>query len=117
MYLQWQVIRLIGKHKHSLLTPYVINTNCYKKEDNKGNSCASTNGGVMVVQEAVTDELQRDRGLADAAVAQHHDFVDAEAARRARSLARHAAACRRLRPRVSPAPALTRPPPSPTAHH
>lgn len=41
----------------------------------------------------MTDKLQRDRGLADTPVAQHHNLVDAEAARRARSLARHAAAC------------------------
>lgn len=68
----------------------------------------------MVIQEAVADKLQRDRGLADAAVAQHHDLVDAEAARRARSLARHAAACLRLR--AAPATFTPQPPPSPTAH-
>lgn len=68
----------------------------------------------MVVQEAVTDKLQRDGGLADAAVAQHHDLVDAEAARRARSLDRHAAAC--LRPRAAPATFTPQPPPWPAAH-
>lgn len=69
----------------------------------------------MVVEEAVADELQGDGGLADAAVAQHYDLVDAEAARRARSLACHAAAC--LRVRAAPATrAFTRPRPSPSAH-
>lgn len=75
---------------------------------------SSTYGRVMVIQEAVTDELQRDRRLADTAVAQHHDLVDAEAARRARSLARHAAACLRLR--AAPATFTPQPPPSPAAN-
>lgn len=71
---------------------------------------------VMVVQEAVTDKLQRDGGLADAPVAEHHNLVDAEAARRARSLARHAAAClASARARAAPATPFTRPHPSPAA--
>lgn len=46
----------------------------------------------MIVQEAVANKLQGDRGLANSSVTQHHDLVDAEAARCARSL-RHAPAC------------------------
>lgn len=71
----------------------------------------------MVVQETVTDELECDGGLADTAVAEHNNLVYSEAARSARSLARHSAAClrgRRRRPRragrsqAAPAP-VTRP--------
>lgn len=70
---------------------------------NNGTYC-----GVMVIEKAVTDELQRNRGLADAAVAQYHDLVDAQAARRARGLP-HAPACLALAPCACPCPLRTSP--------
>lgn len=76
---------------------------------------ASTYSRVMVVQETVAYELQRDRGLAHPAVAEHHDLVDSEAARRARSLARHTAACLRATFRPFRTLTSTSSPPSPNA--
>lgn len=91
----------------------------WRRQKQYDNEQLSTNSGVVVVQEAVTNKLECDRGLADPAVAEHRDLIDAEAARRARSLG-HAAACRQRGPRRA-APAVTphtlRPPSAQTTRH
>lgn len=40
-----------------------------------------TNGGVMVVEETVADELQSDGGFAHPSVPQHHDLINARNSR------------------------------------
>lgn len=68
----------------------------------------------MVVQEAVAHELQCNGGFSHTAVAQHYDLVDAEAARRARSLSCHSAACLRPRAAISATVAAFTPQPTPS---